>query len=53
MVGIGAGNFYAQALCEQLGIMQQGGVIRAGCLHYNTIEEIDVLFDLIDGFLSA
>ena len=53
MVGIGAGNFYAQALCEQLGIMQQGGVIRAGCLHYNTIEEIDVLFDLIDEFLSA
>ena len=53
MVGIGAGNFYAQALCEQLGIMQQGGVIRAGCLHYNTIEEIDVLFDLIDEFLNA
>lgn len=53
VVGVGAGNFYAQGLCEQLGIMEDGGVIRAGCLHYNTVEEIDVLFDLIDEFLAA
>ena len=52
-MGVGAGNFYAQGLCEQLDIMEDGGVIRAGCLHYNTVEEIDVLFDLIDEFLAA
>lgn len=53
VVGVGAGNFYAQGLCEQLGIMQNGGVIRAGCLHYNTIEEIDQLFELIEAYLAA
>ena len=42
------GNFYAQGLCEQLGVMDKGGVVRIGCMHYNTIEEIDTLFDLFD-----
>ncbi|WP_462157069.1 cysteine desulfurase-like protein [Pseudoalteromonas sp. GB56] len=40
------GNFYAQGLCEQLGVMDKGGVVRIGCMHYNTIEEIDRLFEL-------
>ncbi|MCQ8879292.1 cysteine desulfurase-like protein [Pseudoalteromonas shioyasakiensis] len=42
------GNFYAQGLCEQLGVLDKGGVVRIGCMHYNTIEELDKLFDLFD-----
>ena len=42
------GNFYAQGLCEQLGVLDKGGVVRIGCMHYNTIEELDQLFDLFD-----
>ena len=42
------GNFYAQGLCEQLGLLDKGGVVRIGCMHYNTIEELDELFDLFD-----
>lgn len=50
--GVGAGHFYAQGMCEQFGILNDGGVIRAGCLHYNTLEEIDQLFELIEEYLS-
>ncbi|MCF2862550.1 cysteine desulfurase-like protein [Pseudoalteromonas sp. Cnat2-41] len=41
------GNFYAQGLCEQLGVMDKGGVVRIGCMHYNSIAEIDRLFELL------
>jgi cysteine desulfurase family protein (TIGR01976 family) len=46
------GNFYAQGLCEQLGVLDKGGVVRIGCMHYNTIEELDQLFDLFDELLG-
>ena len=46
------GSFYAQGLCEQLGVLDKGGVVRIGCMHYNTIEELDQLFDLFDELLG-
>ncbi|AOT06557.1 cysteine desulfurase-like protein [Pseudoalteromonas luteoviolacea] len=46
------GNFYAQGLCEQLGVMDKGGVVRIGCMHYNTIEELDRLFELFSELLN-
>ncbi len=46
------GNFYAQGLCEQLGVLDNGGVVRIGCMHYNTVEELDTLFDLFDKLLN-
>ncbi|MBQ4834617.1 cysteine desulfurase-like protein [Pseudoalteromonas sp. MMG010] len=47
------GNFYAQGLCEQLGVLDKGGVVRIGCMHYNTIDELDKLFDLFDALLNT
>ncbi|MBS3797246.1 cysteine desulfurase-like protein [Pseudoalteromonas sp. BDTF-M6] len=47
------GNFYAQGLCEQLGVMDKGGVVRIGCMHYNSIEEIDRLFTLFGELLGS
>lgn len=41
------GNFYAQGLYNQLGLSDKGGVVRVGCMHYNTIQEIDHFFDLL------
>jgi cysteine desulfurase family protein (TIGR01976 family) len=35
------GNHYAQALCERLGLEGQGGTVRAGPVHYNTLAELD------------
>jgi len=46
------GNFYAQGLYEQLGLTDIGGVVRVGCMHYNTFEELDQFFNLLDQFLQ-
>ncbi len=46
------GNFYAQGLYEQLGLTDIGGVIRVGCMHYNTAAEIDEFFELLDQFFA-
>lgn len=34
------GNYYALAVTERLGLEDSGGMIRAGAVHYNTVEEI-------------
>ena len=47
------GNFYAQGLCEQLGVMDKGGVVRIGCMHYNTIEELEKLFSAFEALLNS
>jgi len=39
-VFVWAGNFYALELTETLGLEPEG-VLRAGILHYNTIEEVE------------
>lgn len=39
------GNFYAVAVTERLGIEEQGGLVRVGAVHYNTVEEIRRLGD--------
>ena len=40
-VYVWAGNFYALAVTERLGLEETGGVVRAGLAHYNTYEEVD------------
>jgi len=40
-VYVWAGNFYALAVTERLGLEETGGVVRAGLAHYNTQEEVD------------
>lgn len=37
------GNFYALNLTQRLGLEASGGLLRLGCTHYNTIEEIERL----------
>ena len=44
------GHFYALGLVKQLGI-EETGVVRIGCMHYNSIEEIDLLFNVLEGIL--
>lgn len=41
------GNFYAQGVTERLGLEGQGGLVRVGALHYNTLEEIDRLLEAL------
>ncbi len=37
------GNYYALAVMERLGLEGQGGMLRVGLAHYNTLDEIDRL----------
>jgi cysteine desulfurase family protein (TIGR01976 family) len=42
-----AGNFYAVAVTERLGLEKTGGVVRAGLAHYNTREEVDTFLQCL------
>ena len=41
------GNYYALSLMERLGLEGKGGAVRIGPAHYNTIEEIDYLLEVL------
>jgi cysteine desulfurase family protein (TIGR01976 family) len=45
------GHFYAQGLIEQLGLSESGGVVRVGCMHYNSLDEVEKFFVLLDELL--
>jgi len=34
------GNYYALAVTERLGLEDKGGMLRVGPVHYNTLEEV-------------
>lgn len=46
------GHFYALGLVRQLGLESTGGVVRIGFMHYNTLEEVDILFDELKAILT-
>jgi cysteine desulfurase family protein (TIGR01976 family) len=35
------GDYYAVAVMEGLGLLEQGGLVRIGFAHYNTVDEVD------------
>lgn len=41
------GNFYAVSVTRALGL-DPDGLVRVGVLHYNTVDEVDRLFDTLD-----
>ncbi len=43
------GNFYALAVSERLGLEEQGGMVRVGAVHYNTLAEIQRFGDVLRG----
>lgn len=50
-IGIRHGHVYAYRLCEALGIPTDMGVVRVSPVHYNSPEELDRLFEVLDGVL--
>jgi cysteine desulfurase family protein (TIGR01976 family) len=42
------GNFYALGLSEALGLEERGGFLRLGLVHYNTVSEIERLWEVLD-----
>ncbi len=43
------GNFYAISVTERLGVEDEGGLLRIGLAHYNTVEEVDRCLEVIEG----
>jgi cysteine desulfurase family protein (TIGR01976 family) len=41
------GNYYALAVTERLGLEDKGGMVRVGAAHYNTLEEIGKLVEVV------
>lgn len=41
------GNYYALAVTERLGLEDQGGMLRVGPVHYNTVDEIYRLGEIL------
>ncbi len=41
------GNYYALEVTRRLGLEDRGGMVRVGAVHYNTLEEIDRLHQVL------
>jgi len=41
------GHFYAVEAIRRLGLMDEGGVVRVGLYHYNTMEEVETLLEAV------
>jgi cysteine desulfurase family protein (TIGR01976 family) len=46
------GNYYALNLSERLGVESQGGMLRIGLVHYNTLEEVERLLAALRHFAA-
>jgi selenocysteine lyase/cysteine desulfurase len=45
------GNYYAINVTERLGVEMQGGMVRVGPVHYNTLEEVERLREALRGLV--
>jgi cysteine desulfurase family protein (TIGR01976 family) len=43
-----SGHYYAVEVMRRLGVLDSGGLLRIGFVHYNTTEEVDGLLELLD-----
>jgi len=41
------GNYYALAVTERLGLEDKGGMVRVGATHYNTVDEVNRLVEVL------
>ena len=48
-----SGNFYAKTLMETLGYEGKGGVLRIGFVHYNNLNQVEVILDELKRILSS
>ena len=51
-IGIRHGHMYAYHLCKALGLDPEDGVVRVSLVHYNTMEEVDRLIEVLETALE-
>jgi cysteine desulfurase family protein (TIGR01976 family) len=47
-----SGHNYAVEVAKSLGIYESGGAVRVGPVHYNTIDEVERLFEVLESVLG-
>ena len=47
------GHYYAVAVMERLGLLDQGGLVRIGFVHYNTFDEVDGVLTALQELASG
>ena len=47
-IGIRYGDFYAKKIIEDLGLVENDGVVRVSLVHYNTKEEVAKLIQVFN-----
>ena len=47
------GNYYALGAMLALGLEEHGGAVRAGFLHYTTLDEVDRLLEALTDLTSS
>lgn len=52
-IGIRYGDFYAHRLVQDLGLAPQNGVVRVSMVHYNTLEEVDRLIQVLHPLMAG
>ncbi len=50
-IAIRWGDFYARRLMQDLGLLEQDGVVRVSLVHYNTLDEVDRLVEVLERVL--
>ncbi len=48
-----SGHNYALEVARSLGVLETGGVVRVGAVHYNSVEEIDEFLTILRQILAA
>ncbi len=52
-IGIRHGHMYAYHLCEAVGLEPDDGVVRVSLVHYNTLDEIERLIEVLESALEV
>ena len=52
LIGIRWGDFYAKKLIHDLGLIPYNGVVRVSMVHYNSMEEVERLIQVLDRIIS-
>lgn len=52
-IGIRHGHMYAYHLCEAVGLEPDDGVVRVSLVHYNTLDEIERLIEVLETALEV
>jgi selenocysteine lyase/cysteine desulfurase len=48
-IAVWDGHYYALEVVQRLGLLEKGGMVRVGIVHYNTLAEVEALLEVVSG----